>query len=73
MVETAHLGGRVHQKARTRSAIVAAAHELAETGGEVTMPAIAAAARVSEATAYRYSPIWSRCCGSPSAPWMSRR
>jgi AcrR family transcriptional regulator len=56
MVETAHLGGRVHQKARTRSAIVAAAHDLAETGGEVTMPAIAAAARVSEATAYRYFP-----------------
>jgi len=56
MAETAHLGGRVHQKARTRSAIVAAAHDLAETGGEVTMPAIAAAARVSEATAYRYFP-----------------
>jgi AcrR family transcriptional regulator len=49
-------GGRTNQKERTRSAIVAAAHALAETGAEVTMPAIAAAARVSEATAYRYFP-----------------
>lgn len=48
--------GRVNQKERTRSAIVAAARELADTGGEVTMPAVAAAARVSEATAYRYFP-----------------
>lgn len=56
MVEQARLGGRTNQKERTRSAIVAAAHALAETGEEVTMPAIAAAARVSEATAYRYFP-----------------
>ncbi|GAA4775926.1 hypothetical protein GCM10023200_05730 [Actinomycetospora chlora] len=48
--------GRVAQKERTRTAIVAAARELADTGGEVTMPAVAAAARVSEATAYRYFP-----------------
>ena len=57
MVATTRRGGeRTNQKERTRSAIVAAAHEIAETGGEVTMPAIAEAARVSEATAYRYFP-----------------
>lgn len=48
--------GRSAQKERTRAAIVAAAHELAETGQEVTMPVIAQVARVSEATAYRYFP-----------------
>ncbi|MFD8811283.1 TetR/AcrR family transcriptional regulator [Streptomyces sp. NPDC059627] len=48
--------GRVNQKRRTRTAIVAAAHELIGTGAEVTMPAIARAALVSEATAYRYFP-----------------
>ena len=53
-VRTGH--ERVNQKQRTRSAIVAAARALADTGGEVTMPAVAAAARVSEATAYRYVP-----------------
>jgi AcrR family transcriptional regulator len=47
---------RSNQIERTRSAIVAAARELAETGGEITMPAVAAAARVSEATAYRHFP-----------------
>lgn len=47
---------RTHQKERTRAAIVAAARELVESGAPVTMPAIAAAARVSEATAYRYFP-----------------
>lgn len=56
MVEQARPVGRINQKERTRSAIIAAAHDLAETGAEVTMPAIAAAARVSEATAYRYFP-----------------
>jgi AcrR family transcriptional regulator len=56
MVEQTRPGGRTHQKERTRSAIVAAAHDLAETGEEITMPAIAAAALVSEATAYRYFP-----------------
>ena len=56
MAEQSRPGGRINQKERTRSAIVAAAHDLAETGDEVTMPAIAAAARVSEATAYRYFP-----------------
>ncbi|MGW7523317.1 TetR/AcrR family transcriptional regulator [Streptomyces sp. NPDC054783] len=48
--------GRSNQKRRTRTAIVEAARELIGTGGEVTMPAIARAALVSEATAYRYFP-----------------
>ncbi|MFJ9907625.1 TetR/AcrR family transcriptional regulator [Streptomyces sp. NPDC101152] len=48
--------GRTNQKKRTRTAIVQAARELIETGGEVTMPEIARAALVSEATAYRYFP-----------------
>jgi AcrR family transcriptional regulator len=47
---------RTNQMERTRSAIVAAARELTESGAEITMPAIAAAAKVSEATAYRYFP-----------------
>jgi len=46
----------VNQKERTRQAIVAAARDLARTGGEVTMPAVARSALVSEATAYRYFP-----------------
>jgi AcrR family transcriptional regulator len=48
--------GRTNQKQRTRTAIVEAARELIGTGAEVTMPAIARAALVSEATAYRYFP-----------------
>jgi AcrR family transcriptional regulator len=48
--------GRVNQKQRTRMAIVAAARELIRGSAEVTMPAVAAAALVSEATAYRYFP-----------------
>lgn len=48
--------GRANQKERTRTAIVTAARQLTATGGEVTMPAIARAALVSEATAYRYFP-----------------
>ncbi|WP_413804598.1 TetR/AcrR family transcriptional regulator [Streptomyces sp. OE57] len=48
--------GRTNQKQRTRTAIVTAARELIGTGTEVTMPAIARAALVSEATAYRYFP-----------------
>ncbi|TQS40377.1 TetR/AcrR family transcriptional regulator [Cryptosporangium phraense] len=47
---------RTNQIERTRSAIVAAARELADSGAEISMPAIAAAARVSEATAYRHFP-----------------
>ncbi|MFL4946089.1 TetR/AcrR family transcriptional regulator [Streptomyces sp. MMS24-I31] len=54
---TAQAGtGRTNQKQRTRTAIVAAARELITTGAEVTMPAIARAALVSEATTYRYFP-----------------
>ncbi|MEU1291739.1 MULTISPECIES: TetR/AcrR family transcriptional regulator [unclassified Streptomyces] len=48
--------GRVNQKLRTRTAIVRAAAELSRTGQEVTMPEVARAALVSEATAYRYFP-----------------
>jgi AcrR family transcriptional regulator len=49
-------GGRVNQRKRTRDAIVRAATELMLTGREMTMPEIARAALVSEATAYRYFP-----------------
>ena len=49
-------GGRANQKKRTRDAIVRAAAELILTGRETTMPEIAKAALVSEATAYRYFP-----------------
>ncbi|WP_249160897.1 TetR/AcrR family transcriptional regulator [Actinospica acidithermotolerans] len=50
------MAGRVNQKLRTRTAIVRAAAELSRTGREVTMPEVAKAALVSEATAYRYFP-----------------
>jgi AcrR family transcriptional regulator len=50
------VGARVNQKARTRAAIVQAVHELARSGTEITMPSVAKAALVSEATAYRYFP-----------------
>jgi AcrR family transcriptional regulator len=50
------MAGRANQKLRTRTAIVQAAAELSRTGREVTMPEIAKAALVSEATAYRYFP-----------------
>lgn len=48
--------GRANQRLRTRTAIVQAAAELSRTGREVTMPEVARAALVSEATAYRYFP-----------------
>ena len=48
--------GRANQKLRTRNAILQAAAELSRTGREVTMPEVAKAAMVSEATAYRYFP-----------------
>jgi AcrR family transcriptional regulator len=48
--------GRANQKQRTRTAIVTAARTLMTSGAEVSMPAIARAALVSEATAYRYFP-----------------
>src|SRR5215472_16341700 len=50
------MSSRVNQKARTRRAFVAATRELIRAGGEVTMPAVAKSALVSEATAYRYFP-----------------
>ncbi|MGN5380740.1 TetR family transcriptional regulator [Streptomyces sp. MUSC 14] len=48
--------GRSNQKRRTRAAIVEAASGLIAAGGEVSMPAVARAAMVSEPTAYRYFP-----------------
>ncbi|HEV2372623.1 MAG TPA: TetR/AcrR family transcriptional regulator [Streptosporangiaceae bacterium] len=53
---SAGAAGRTNQKLRTRTAIVAAAADLSRTGREVTMPEVAKAALVSEATAYRYFP-----------------
>jgi len=50
------MSSRVNQKERTRQAIVAATRDLIRTGDEVTMPAVAKSALVSEATAYRYFP-----------------
>ena len=46
----------MNQKARTRAAILQAVHDLARSGTEITMPSVAKAALVSEATAYRYFP-----------------
>jgi AcrR family transcriptional regulator len=46
--------GRTHQKARTRSALVAAARELLSAGHTPTVEQAAEAAEVSRATAYRY-------------------
>jgi AcrR family transcriptional regulator len=48
--------GRANQKARTRKAIVDACRELTQSGADMTMLAVARAAMVSEATAYRYFP-----------------
>jgi AcrR family transcriptional regulator len=48
--------GRANQKKRTRMAIVAACREIIRSGAPVTMPEVARAALVSEATAYRYFP-----------------
>ncbi len=52
MAGTSQPGGRIAQKARTRSAIVAAARRLRQP----TVEQAADAARVSRATAYRYFP-----------------
>jgi AcrR family transcriptional regulator len=54
--QTSRPTGRANQRERTRAAIVAAARDLMSTAEEITMPAVARAARVSEATAYRYFP-----------------
>ena len=48
--------GRVNQKRRTRTAIIAACQELITAGADINMPAVARAAFVSEPTAYRYFP-----------------
>ncbi len=48
--------GRVNQKRRTRTAILAACQELITAGADINMPAVARAALVSEPTAYRYFP-----------------
>lgn len=54
---SAHLSaGRADQKRRTRAAIVDAARNLIRAGADVSMPDVARAAPVSEATAYRYFP-----------------
>ncbi len=44
------------QKHRTRTALVDACRRLIRSGGDVAMPAVAQAAGVSEATAYRHFP-----------------
>lgn len=48
--------GRVNQKRRTRTAIIAACQGLITAGADISMPAVARAALVSEPTAYRYFP-----------------
>src|SRR5260370_4814669 len=48
--------GRGNQKKRTRMAILGACRAIVRSGTPVTMPAVARAALVSEATAYRYFP-----------------
>lgn len=53
---THDMSGRVNQKRRTHDAILQAAVDLIRTGRELTMPEVAKAALVSEATAYRYFP-----------------
>jgi AcrR family transcriptional regulator len=55
-VAIAESRGRTNQKARTRRAIVEACIELIRQRQPVTMPGVAKAAMVSEATAYRYFP-----------------
>ncbi len=50
--------GRTNQKARTKRAIVGACRELMGDGRPVTMPEVAKAAMVSEATAYRTFRTW---------------
>ncbi len=56
-VSTAYeLTGRVHQKRRTRDALVDAARHLVSKGETPTVEGAAAAASISRATAYRYFP-----------------
>jgi AcrR family transcriptional regulator len=51
-----HGAGRVNQKTRTRLAIIEASRALIRSGGPVSIPEVARAALVSEATIYRYFP-----------------
>jgi AcrR family transcriptional regulator len=55
-VAVAESKGRTNQKARTERAIIGACVELIHRRQSVTMPEVARAAMVSEATAYRYFP-----------------
>jgi AcrR family transcriptional regulator len=50
------LTGRVHQKARTREALIAATRELLSEGVTPTMEGAALRASISRTTAYRYFP-----------------
>ncbi|PWI44028.1 TetR/AcrR family transcriptional regulator [Streptomyces sp. ICBB 8177] len=59
--------GRANQKLRTRTAILRAASELMREGRNVTMPEVAKAALVSEATAYRYFPDLASLLGEAMA------
>ena len=47
---------RQSQRERTRASLVESARSLIRSGSQVTMPMIAQAAGVSDATAYRYFP-----------------
>ncbi len=47
---------RVHQKTRTRDALIRAARQLLAEGGAPTVEQVAATASISRATAYRYFP-----------------
>ena len=46
--------GRVNQKQRTRAALLTAAREMLEEGGDPTIQSVADRATISRATAYRY-------------------
>ena len=63
--------GRANQKKRTRMAIIEAGREIIRSGTPVTMPDVARAALVSEATAYRYFPDLATVSGPPP-PCSSR-
>ena len=65
-VAIAESKGRTNQKARTRRAIVEACLELIRQRTPVTMPEVAKAAMVSEATAYRYFPDLASLLAMPS-------
>ena len=54
MASTQLDSGRIHQKMRTRSALLQAARELLEEKQELSIEAVAEKALVSRATAYRY-------------------